>query len=60
MSGGHLDHSTDLETLREKGGYELVILLLNSAGKVGKVVPVTKKQHLNFMLIYINRIFMII
>ncbi len=34
VSGGHLDHSTDLETLREKGGYELVILLLNSAGKV--------------------------
>ena len=34
VSGGHLDHSTDLETLREKGGYELIILLRNSAGKV--------------------------
>ena len=34
MSGGYLDHSRDLETLREKGGYELIILLLNTAGKV--------------------------
>ena len=36
VAGGHLDHSSDLETLREKGGYELIILLLNTAGKVSR------------------------
>ena len=49
VSGGHLDHSTDLETLREKGGYELTILLLNTAGKV--IVPcfATKQVHVHFI-----------
>ena len=34
VSGGHLDYSTEMESLRERGGTELLILLLNSAGKV--------------------------
>ena len=34
VSGGTLDHSTEIDALREMGGSELLILLLNSAGKV--------------------------
>lgn len=34
VSGGNLDHMSDLDVLREKGGEELRILLLNSTGKV--------------------------
>jgi hypothetical protein len=37
VAGGHLDHSVSVATrdvLRERGGSELIIVLLNSAGKV--------------------------
>ena len=35
VSGGNLDHNTDLDVLREKGGTELNIMLQHSlAGKV--------------------------
>ncbi|XP_041354992.1 inhibitor of Bruton tyrosine kinase-like isoform X2 [Gigantopelta aegis] len=34
VSGGNLDHSTDLDVLRDKGGSELIIALLNTTGKV--------------------------
>ena len=34
VCGGHLDHNTDLDVLREKGGFEVKVLLLNNAGKV--------------------------
>ena len=34
VTGGHLDHSSDLETLQEKGGTDLTIVLLNSVGRV--------------------------
>ena len=33
--GGNLDH-TDSQILRENGGKELMISLLNQSGKVGK------------------------
>ncbi|KAK3098977.1 hypothetical protein FSP39_024899 [Pinctada imbricata] len=32
--GGNLDHSQDLEVLREKGGYELIIAVLTKNGKI--------------------------
>ena len=41
VSGGCLDHNSDLDTLREKGGNELTIVLLNSAGKVKPWIPPT-------------------
>jgi len=34
VSGGNLDHNNDLDILSEKGGSELIILLLNKSGKV--------------------------
>ena len=35
VSGGNLDHNTDMDVLREKGGTELTILLQHSLpGKV--------------------------
>ena len=34
VSGGNLDHMSDLDILRERGGAELRIVLLNSTGKV--------------------------
>ncbi|XP_061171196.1 inhibitor of Bruton tyrosine kinase-like isoform X2 [Saccostrea echinata] len=34
VSGGNLDHMSDLDVLRERGGTELRILLLNTSGKV--------------------------
>ena len=35
VTGGHLDHSNpDIDILRERGGSELLILLLNTSGKV--------------------------
>ncbi|KAL8560153.1 hypothetical protein ACOMHN_021648 [Nucella lapillus] len=32
--GGNLDHNTDLDVLREKGGFEIKVVLMNNAGKV--------------------------
>ncbi|XP_076444948.1 inhibitor of Bruton tyrosine kinase-like [Babylonia areolata] len=32
--GGNLDHNTDLDVLREKGGSELKVVLMNNSGKV--------------------------
>lgn len=34
VSGGHLDHNTDLDVLREKGGFEVKVVLLNSSHRV--------------------------
>nr|KAG5696780.1 hypothetical protein BaRGS_012803 [Batillaria attramentaria] len=34
VSGGNLDHNTDLDVLREKGGCEVKVVLLNSSHRV--------------------------
>ena len=34
VCGGNLDHNTDLDVLREKGGFEVKVVLLNRSGKV--------------------------
>lgn len=34
VSGGNLDHNTDLDMLREKGGSELMVVLLDQSGSV--------------------------
>ncbi|KAK7108349.1 inhibitor of Bruton tyrosine kinase-like [Littorina saxatilis] len=34
LCGGNLDHNSDLDVLREKGGFEVKVVMLNSAGKV--------------------------
>ena len=36
MCGGDLNHKTDLDVLREQGGSELIVALLNESGKVSR------------------------
>lgn len=34
VAGGNLDHNTDIDVLREKGGSEIKVVLLSTFGKV--------------------------